>query len=144
LYVKKAGILSLAVGAVAAGTLALATPAMAAAPVLTVTPHLLLTNGKSVKVAVKNYPAAQKVYVLQCSKVLTAAMQAQAGQWCNLKNIASFTTSSTGAGSVAFKVVAGQVGSNTASQCSKTHACFIGAAALSKPPVGKFAKITFK
>src|SRR4051812_30155590 len=93
-YVKKAGSLSLAAGAVAIGTMALAAPAMAAGPTASVTPKTGLTNGKVVTVKFAGYPANAQVAAIQCSKPIKT--QADAGKFCNIKGAKLVKSSATG------------------------------------------------
>jgi hypothetical protein len=136
--VKKAGTLSLAVGAVAIGTMALAAPAMAAAPAVHVTPNTGLVNNKVVAVKFSGFSAKSTVIIVQCSKAIASA--ADATNYCNLKNIKQVKTT-TGAGSTSFTVKTGAMGK--LGKCVSKSKCVIGAATVT-PKAGAFATITFK
>lgn len=137
-YVKQAGKLSLAVGAVAIGTMALAAPAMAATPAVHVTPNTGLVNNKVVAVKFSGFSANTTVIIVQCSKKITSA--ADAANYCNTKNIKQVKTT-TGAGSTKFTVKTGAMGK--LGKCVSKSKCVIAAATVS-PQAGAFASITFK
>lgn len=141
-YVKHAGKLSLAVGAVAIGTLAFAAPAMAATPAVHVKPNTGLVNNQKVTVSVSGFPAATQVFVVECSKKPTSA--STAGATCNAtaSTVGKITTNASGAGSTKFTVKTGQVGTSSTSKCLSKKTCLIGAATVTG--TSAWAKITFK
>jgi hypothetical protein len=85
----------------------LAAPAIAAGPHVTATPHLGLTNGRSITVKVVAFPPSTPVTIAQCTGPITSRDQAL--MKCDLNTLTVVHTDGAGAAKTAFVVHTGAV-----------------------------------
>jgi hypothetical protein len=117
----KGRIFSVATGVVLAlGLAATALPASAATPTAKVAPSKNLTNGKSLKVSGKGWPANDSLVIVECNGAAGNLTDLNA---CNENNIVSVAASSKGVvPATPFVFSTGTIGDGT---CNPGQSCFV-------------------